>query len=235
MLDLVDVLHTDEQHGWSVWQRPLPFNVTDAAGAYNSVGHTFDAGDLVRPFAWVRSSPDGHDVDAVAGGERVVHGLFDAGRSGGDGGDQGHADEQGRACSCDASRILLYVGVRDRSRTARSSEANAPAPFMRAGSQKTAVSTMPRNTSAAPAMAIEHRHREFDRCLQPSVRRWWLVRARLENTAMAIPDHDHQNAENGSRTMPARLGCQSVRSGAGPPAGSPRWRNVRSRGLRAWS
>ena len=34
------------------------------------------------------------------------------------------------------------------------SEANAPTPFMRVGIQNTAVTTMPRNTSAAPAMAM---------------------------------------------------------------------------------
>ena len=34
------------------------------------------------------------------------------------------------------------------------SDTNVPAPFISAGSQKTAVSTMPRNMSAAPAMAI---------------------------------------------------------------------------------
>ena len=111
MLDLVDVLHTDEQHGGR-FGSVRTIQCHGCGRRVHSVGHTFDAGDLVR-HSLGQVFAGGDDVDAVAGGERVVHGLFDAGRSGGDGGDQGHADEQGRACSCDASRILLYVAVRD--------------------------------------------------------------------------------------------------------------------------
>ena len=109
VLQLADVLHADEQRtggdtaigafqlyvgGWSI------YDVRHALDCLDGAGHLL---------ADVTSR--GHDIDAVAGGERIVHGLLGAGGTGGDGGDERHADEQCGSGSGDATRILLDIGM----------------------------------------------------------------------------------------------------------------------------
>ena len=72
-----------------------------------------DALDLSRflDCAGLQAVAGGDHVDTVPGRERLPHGLLGAGCTGGDGGDQGHADQQRGAGGGDATRVLLDVGV----------------------------------------------------------------------------------------------------------------------------
>ena len=112
LLDLIDILHADQQCG----RRLDSIRFLQGHGnrrRIQRVGHAVDVGYILDHLL-ADVIAHGHDVDAITGGERTIHSLFGAGGTGCDGGNQGDADEQSGTGCCDASLILLNVGVRNR-------------------------------------------------------------------------------------------------------------------------
>ena len=102
----VDAIHAHDQHTHTLAVGILHGH--HAGRRVDTALNALDFGCLAGLFA-SHIGASGNHVDAVARGQRLVHGLLGTGGTSGDGGDQRHADKQCGTGGGHAARVLLNV------------------------------------------------------------------------------------------------------------------------------